>query len=387
MKNIIEVLEDKFNIKINDNRKLKERRIHLDCGRKFFSKGWILNLIDFMSFLELNVLTLHFSENKGFRIENDKYPEILSDEFLTKNDIKEIIFYAKSKNIDIMPSLDTPGHVRQILKVFPEFGQEDIHGNKSKEALSITNEKAKIFIKEIYKEYLELFEDSKVFHIGGDEFMEFEKEDFLLNYKKVLDDYAKEKLGKEYSWKDTFANYINDIANYVSSFGFIPRVWNDGLYYGDHNEDVKQKIILNQNIEVDFWCQMRWNPSISRLNTILEKGHNIYNLNSFFFYYVLRVDEPEDGRPKNSFDFKNQYKNIYENWTPGKFSDNTLEDSNHVIKGAAMCIWCDDPDLVDEDTVFSDIKKEMVSFSLKCLDYKINEKIEIEKILNSLDYI
>ncbi|WP_282926608.1 family 20 glycosylhydrolase [Helcococcus kunzii] len=380
MDNIIEVLKGKHNFIIDKNNTLQERRVHLDIGRKYFTKQWILKLIDYMNFLKLNTLTLHFSENKGFRIESSNFPEIVSKKHLTKNEIKEIIQYANERNIEVMPSLDTPGHTRQILSKFPHYGQKDINGNPSKESLSITSSKTLAFIKKLYEEYCELFAGAKNFHIGGDEFMEFEKVEFIQNYMPVLNNYAKNTLGEQFSWKDSFANYINEIAKLIYDKGFTPRAWNDGLYYGEHNEDIKQKIKMFKEIEVDFWCQMPWNPSISKLNTILNKGHKIYNLNSSYFYYVLREEMPEDGRKMNSFDKKNQYKNIYNEWTPGKFFNNDIDDKHPQIKGAAISIWCDNPEIVDENTIFEDVKKELFAFALKTLDYKINENITFEEL-------
>lgn len=386
MNTIKEILKNNHDIIINDSNTLLERRLHLDMGRKYFTKQWIMKLIDYMAFLNLNTLTLHFSENKGFRIESNKYPEILSEKYLTKKEVKEIIHYANERNIAIMPSLDTPGHVRQILSKFPNFGQIDINDTPSKESLSVTSKEALDFIKILYKEYCDLFKGSKAFHIGGDEFFEFEKEGFIEKYMPILNDYALNKFGDDYSWKDSFANYINEIAKLVYENGFTPRVWNDGLYYGDHNEDVKQKIKMFEKIEVDFWCQMPWNPSVSKLETIIKKGHKIYNLNSSYFYYVLRENMPENGRKQNSFDKKKQYLNIYNEWTPGKFFDNQINDKDKNINGAGMSIWCDNPDLVDEDTIFEDIKKELFAFALKCLDFEINTKISFEEIYSD-EYI
>ncbi|MDO4595345.1 MAG: family 20 glycosylhydrolase [Tissierellia bacterium] len=53
-------------------------------GRKYFAKEWIIQLIREMSYMKLNALQLHFSENKGFRIESEVDPDIVSviDKFL-----------------------------------------------------------------------------------------------------------------------------------------------------------------------------------------------------------------------------------------------------------------------------------------------------------------
>lgn len=47
----------------------KERTVHLDCGRKYFTKEWICNYIREMSWMGYNALELHFSEDGGFRVD------------------------------------------------------------------------------------------------------------------------------------------------------------------------------------------------------------------------------------------------------------------------------------------------------------------------------
>src|SRR5699024_12066412 len=86
-------------------------------------------------------------------------------------------------------SLDTPDHTEHILKVHPEFGQVDINGNHSDVALDVTNPEAVDYVKSLYSEYMELFEDSTEFHIGADEYMEFDRDPFISEYKPVLDEY------------------------------------------------------------------------------------------------------------------------------------------------------------------------------------------------------
>lgn len=355
---------------------LTERRVHVDIGRKYISKDWIIQHIRELSYMKINTLQLHFSENLGFRIECDVDPAIVSqDGYLKKSEVKEILAEAKKYGINIMPSLDTPGHVEQILKIHPEFGQVDKNGNKSKVALDVINPEAVTYVKSLYSEYMELFEGFPDFHIGADEYMEFDRPPFTSDYKEVLNDYAHETFGEGFTWKDVIANYINNIATHVYNGGFKPRIFNDGIYYGENDVDEpKQQIRMHDYIGVDFWSQMRWNPSIANLHTFIEKGHkDIYNLNSGYFYYVLRNDMPMDGRKQHSFDFLNQDERIYNDWTPGKFDQNTVDDHSDFIKGASLAIWNDNPNLVGEDTITEDIAKELRSFATKSWNSKSNE--------------
>ena len=83
---------------------------------------------------------------------------------------------------------------------------------------------------------------------------------------------------------------------------------------------------MHDYIGVDFWSQMSWNWDIAKLQTFIDKGHDtIYNFNASFFYYVLRNDKPNDGREQHSFDNLNADKKIFDEWTPGKFQQNTTE--------------------------------------------------------------
>lgn len=212
---------------------MKERRIHVDCGRKYISKNWFIRLIREMSYMKMNALQMHFSENLGFRIECETDPAIVSkDGYLTKQEVREIIAEANKYGVKIIPSFDSPGHVDQILKAHPEFGQVSNTGEHYKSGLDITNPKAVEYIRSLYSEYMDLFEGCTDFHIGGDEYMEFDRPPFTTQYQSVLNEYAKKTYGEGYIWKDAVAGYINDLAEFVHERGFTPRIWNDGIYYG-----------------------------------------------------------------------------------------------------------------------------------------------------------
>ncbi len=350
---------------------VSERRVHVDCGRKYFSKDWFIRQIREMSYFKMNALQMHFSENLGFRIECETDPLIVSDEYLTKDEVREIIAEANKYGVKVIPSFDSPGHVDQILKVHPEYGQVNNKGEHYKRGLDITNQKAIDYIYSLYDEYMELFKGCTDFHIGGDEYMEFDRAPFTTEYQSVLDEYAKKTFGAGYTWKDTVANYINELAEHVHSKGFKPRIWNDGIYYGSSYNP--QKIEMHKYIGIDFWSQMPWNHSIAKLDAFVKHGHDsLYNVNCTFFYYVLRNDKPTDGREQHSFDNLNADKKIYNDWTPGNFQANTLDDANPLIKGASLAIWCDKPDLVGEDVVTEDIANEMRAFSSKTWNTRSN---------------
>ena len=325
----------------------------------------------------MNAIQMHFSENLGFRIECETDPSIVSEQHLTKADVREILAEAKKYGVKVIPSFDSPGHVDQILRAHPEYGQVDKYGNHYKSGLDVTNPEAIKYIYSLYDEYMELFKGCTDFHIGGDEYMEFDRAPFTTQYKSVLDNYARENIDPNATWKDVIAKYINDLAEHVHEKGFTPRIWNDGIYYGENSwGQNKQMIKMHKYIGIDFWSQMSWNGSIARLQTFLDKGHDtIYNVNASFFYYVLRPSMPDDGRKQHSFDNLNSDKLIFDEWTPGKFQANTIADDNPAIKGASLAIWCDKADVCDEDTITEDIANEMRALASKAWNTKSNSII------------
>ena len=362
---------------IVDYPNVAERRIHVDMARKYISKDWFIRQIREMSYFKMNAIQMHFSENLGFRIECETDPSIVSEEHLTKADVREILAEAKKYGVKVIPSFDSPGHVDQILRAHPEYGQVDKYGNHYKSGLDVTNPEAIKYIYSLYDEYMELFKGCTDFHIGGDEYMEFDRAPFTTQYKSVLDNYARENIDPNATWKDVIAKYINDLAEHVHEKGFTPRIWNDGIYYGENSwGQNKQMIEMHKYIGIDFWSQMSWNGSIARLQTFLDKGHDtIYNVNASFFYYVLRPSMPNDGRKQHSFDNLNSDKLIFDEWTPGKFQANTIADDNPAIKGASLAIWCDKADVCDEDTITEDIANEMRALATKAWNTSSNSII------------
>ena len=141
---------------------------------------------------------------------------------------------------------------------------------------------------------------------------------------------------------------------------------------------------MHDYIGIDFWSQMSWNPSIAKLQTFVDKGHDtIYNINASFFYYVLRNDKPTDGREQHSFDNLNADKKIFEEFTPGKFQSNTVDDNSAFIKGASLGIWCDNPNLVDEEVIMDDIHDEMRALASKSWNTQSNANYTFEQFKES----
>lgn len=322
--------------------RLAERSLLLDMGRKFYTKEWIFQLITMMASYRYNTLQLHFSENEGFRIESNTFPEIVSSQALSKSEIKEIIDFAEKNLITVIPELDSPGHLKQLLTYHPEWqllrkGEPDewLDGR----ALDILNSEAVSGIKKLLSEYFELFSESQYFHIGADEFIDFDTFDDYPQLQKV----AKEKYGKQATGMEIFIEYTNDLIQFVKQAGFIPRVWNDGFYRKSQLSAVE----LSKDVQVTYWT--RWHPLMAEVNDFLARGYQVINFNDNYFYFVLGEAA--------GYRYPTKEK-IVDEWTVYDFPQKQVVSDQELdqVLGMSLAIWSDQPEALTEEEVLTKIK-------------------------------
>lgn len=347
------------------------RRIFmLDMARKFYSKETILKFIDALSFAQFNFLQLHFSENEGFRIECETAPEIVSETFLTKSDIREIIQYAQFAGIEIIPDFDSPGHLKQILKDRPEWQlvKKNAEGEleKNPTALDISNPEAVEFILSIYREFAELFSSSRYFHIGADEFVDFDE---MEAYPEIRA-YAKEIYGEAAEGIDAFVGYVNRVIEEINALGFIPQVWNDGFFRLNRAEVVK----LSTDVEISYWT--KWNKNMAPVETFVEKGYTVTNFNDNYFYYVLG---------ENAGYTYPEYDKVAGKWTPDMWPQDQVVAVDPVqLPGVAVAAWCDLADAQTQEEVLTNLSPIFFAVMQKQSGEVFATKADIDGFLEKL---
>jgi lysophospholipase L1-like esterase len=98
----------------------------IDVGRNFQSLGSIKKQLDIMAMYKLNVFHWHLTDRPAWRIESKRYPELTNADnhrptrdpgkFYSYDDIREIIEYAQSRHISVIPEIDMPGHSDSFIK-------------------------------------------------------------------------------------------------------------------------------------------------------------------------------------------------------------------------------------------------------------------------------
>ena len=323
---------------IIDYSDVEDRSFHLDCARKFFTKDWIISLIKDLSWQKYNSIQLHFSENEGFRLQSDTLEAIdgfqyVNDQYLTKQDMLEIIQVANEYHIEVIPSLDSPGHLGAVLRYLTsDYSCASLFPSDGRRAQCFnifTNDEARGFLIDLMTEFIDFFSEAgcKRFNIGGDEFLEKFSNFSNEQYVQIME-------------------YFNEVSAIAKSKGMTPRTWNDGVMYGNYTG-----YKLDPDIEICYWAAPQNCASIEKF---VQNGNKVINFSDTYMYYVLSSWWLQNACPEGD--------RIYREWNPGKFS--TLQGGipqtyskpyANFVKGGSYAVWCDVPGYMTQDSVANNI--------------------------------
>ena len=188
-------------VKITDSPKFAWRGMMLDVSRHFFPADSVKRFIDHLARYKFNIFHIHLTDDQGWRFDSEKYPKLteigawradrsgkrwfdrepqqLGEKptyggFYTKEELKDIVAYARSKHMEVLPEIDVPGHSRAIVASYPELGCATMPVNVATGGIDSNNtinpgkEEVYGFIDDIIEEVAEIFPFPYI-HIGGDE--------------------------------------------------------------------------------------------------------------------------------------------------------------------------------------------------------------------------
>lgn len=175
------------NVLISDKPEFVWRGLNLDCCRHFMTKEFVKRYIDLLAYHKMNVLHWHLTEDQGWRIEIKKYP-LLTEKgawrsfedgttyggYYTQEDIKEVVNYAESRFITVVPEIEMPGHSTAAIACYPEYSctngpfEVGTLWGIYYDVYCPGNEITFRFLEDVISEIIELF-PGKYLHIGGDE--------------------------------------------------------------------------------------------------------------------------------------------------------------------------------------------------------------------------
>jgi len=188
-------------LSITDSPRFIWRGAMLDVARHFFSVDDVKRYIDLISHYKMNRLHLHLTDDQGWRIEIKSWPKLTEigaqtqvngggGGFYTQEQYKQIVDYARSRFVMIIPEIDTPGHTNAALASYPELNvteespdpYEGIEVGFS--SLSINMAITYQFLEDVIRE-LAAITPGPYIHIGGDEAKSTPEEDYKLFIKRI----------------------------------------------------------------------------------------------------------------------------------------------------------------------------------------------------------
>lgn len=340
---------------VQANVELQYRIVHLDCGREYFTKDWIIALINEMADAGYNQLQLAFG-NGGFRFylndmaigshssdevknaleagnahyntygdsEDPNNKEWISyapkTNALTETEMKAIIDYAREKGIEIVPMLNTPGHMHAVLAAMSKLGiTGDLQVSSKPGCLNLSNTEAVAFTKALVEKYVNYFA------LQGCKFFNF-----------AMDEYS--------SFDTSFFTYANYLIAYANTNGITPRVFNDALSRGKSNGFIS-------GTQVCCWDSVQNTNGYSVINTSHDfyyvSTNEAWNLNTSIVHgegYTFVGDYAEDKWITHAKKFNNNnflYKGASSNINP---------------VGSMFCIWCNTPGKNTETQIAQQIR-------------------------------
>jgi hexosaminidase len=272
------------NCHIQDKPRFEYRSFMLDIVRHFFDKRAIIKLIDILSLVKINNLHLHLSDNQGYRLESNVFPELNEKAnvrkstrgdgipvggYLTKADVKEIVDYAGERFVNVVPEIDLPGHTLFMLVAKPETGctgeqfqLAERYGIDNR-ILCAGNEDNYDVIAKLIAEIAEMF-PSKYFHIGGDEvpktqWQKCEKCNALM-LKEGFDNYEQLQ-----------GYFTNRVINILKQHDKTAIVWNEALYSN----------MLDDSAVCQYWADGK---GANAVRNALKNGRKMFVSKNFPYY-------------------------------------------------------------------------------------------------------
>ncbi|HEY8936356.1 MAG TPA: beta-N-acetylhexosaminidase [Cyclobacteriaceae bacterium] len=218
----------------------------LDVARHFFSVEEVKHYIDLISLYKMNVMHLHLSDDQGWRIEIKSWPNLATTGgltevgggkggYYTQEQYADIVAYAKSRFMTIVPEIDLPGHINSALASYGELNGgtvvplegrykgaipiDNILDGKNKptqlytgidvgwSTLRIEKEATFKFVDDVMRE-VSAITPGPYLHIGGDEAAATKKADyiaFINRFKDMVKTHGKIMIG----WEEIAQGDIN----------------------------------------------------------------------------------------------------------------------------------------------------------------------------------
>jgi hexosaminidase len=188
-------------VRIADAPRFAWRGAMLDVSRHFINAEAVKRYIDLLALYKLNRLHLHLADDQGWRIEIESRPNLVAiggstqvgggpGGYYTKAQFADIVAYATSRFITIVPEIDMPGHTNAALASYPELNCDGVAPplytgiRVGFSTLCATKEETYTFVNDVVREIAAMV-PTPYFHMGGDEVEKLTHDQYLRFVERV----------------------------------------------------------------------------------------------------------------------------------------------------------------------------------------------------------
>lgn len=328
----------------------------LDCGRKYFSVNSIKQIIDNASAAGFNYIQLAVG-NDGLRFllddmsltvngttyssqqvsaaihaGNEAYHNFDVDE-LTQPEMDEIIAYAASKGMGVIPCVNTPGHMDAILSAATSLTGTDCSYSGSARTIDVTNATAVAFTQALLQKYISYFagKGCKLFNMGADEYANDKYTDGSMGFGNL------QSTGK-YSY---YVTYVNAVAKMIKAAGMTPMAFNDGIYFNNNTSSGT----FDTDILICYWSNGWSSYTPMPAANLAAKGFKLINTHGDYYWVLGKSDWQCSPEKAKGFNYK-------------IFQGGTINDP----AGSMFCIWCDYPGAGTDTSVVNNTAATIAAF-------------------------
>lgn len=328
----------------------------LDCGRKYFSVNSIKQIIDNASAAGFNYIQLAVG-NDGLRFllddmsltvngttyssqqvsaaihaGNEAYYNFDVDE-LTQSEMDEIIAYAASKGMGVIPCVNTPGHMDAILSAATSLTGTDCSYSGSARTIDVTNNTAVAFTQALLKKYVSYFagKGCEYFNMGADEYANDIFTSGSMGFGNL------QSTGK-YSY---YVTYVNDVATMIKNAGMTPMAFNDGIYFNNNTSSGT----FDTDILICYWSNGWTGYTPMPAANLAAKGFKLINTHGDYYWVLGKSDWQCSPEKAKGFNYKT-------------FQGGTINDPT----GSMFCIWCDYPGAGTDTSVVNNTAATIAAF-------------------------
>lgn len=305
---------------ISDAPKYRWRGLMIDLSRHFFGLETLKDMVDWMAMHKLNRFHLHLTDSPAWRLEIKGYPKLTeigakgthSDpnapaQFLTQDQVKALVAYAKKQHILVVPEIDVPGHFGAAARAYPEL-------DGGANTLKVTAPEVDEFIETVFTQLGELFE-SPYIHFGGDE-VRYHAWDKQPDMMKRRDELGLKNQHELEAWFD------RKIADFLVAKGYRPMAWDEAAGFGVNKETI-----------IQWWRCL--NPE--SLPYAIKQGHEVIISPADHTYFDYPYTKEEPGAHWEGLRNGGNSSELIYNWQP--IPDGLTDQERGQILGFEACLW------------------------------------------------